>query len=114
MDKRELVAFIKVLLGVLAAFIGIPLLLAGLFVYFVASTVDPTIAGEQQTQGWVDIGSWTTMVGFLLCLSALLCLKRDDRRLPDTSPPKEKICPNCGCTTAKGSKTCEWCGADLK
>ncbi len=41
----------KGLLGGLAVLIGIPLVIGGLFVAVMASTVDPTIAGEQQTQG---------------------------------------------------------------
>jgi hypothetical protein len=33
---------------------------------------------------------------------------------PYQRPLPEKICPNCGCRVADGSKTCRWCGADLK
>ena len=28
--------------------------------------------------------------------------------------PRENLCPNCGCQPTEGSKTCEWCGADVK
>jgi len=29
-------------------------------------------------------------------------------------PPERNLCPNCGCQSTQGSKTCEWCGAHLK
>jgi len=117
MDKRESVAFIKVLLGVLAAFIGIPLLLAGLFVYAVASTVDPEIAGGGQTEGWIQIGFLTASVGALLCFAAWVLLRSEAKSTTQSGAgPREeqRLCSNCGCRVADGSKTCEWCGADVK
>jgi hypothetical protein len=27
---------------------------------------------------------------------------------------RQRLCDNCGCQSARGSKTCEWCGADVK
>lgn len=32
----------------------------------------------------------------------------------DLRRPEEHLCRNCGCQPKEGSKTCEWCGADLK
>jgi hypothetical protein len=29
-------------------------------------------------------------------------------------PVKVRMCDNCGCSVTSKSKTCEWCGADLK
>ena len=32
---------------------------------------------------------------------------------PERIPPRENLCPNCGCQPTPGSKTCKWCGAGL-
>jgi hypothetical protein len=33
---------------------------------------------------------------------------------PEKRPLEENLCPNCLRRAVDGSKTCEWCGADLK
>ena len=30
------------------------------------------------------------------------------------TPIEYVLCPDCGCPVVDGSKTCEWCGADVK
>jgi hypothetical protein len=36
------------------------------------------------------------------------------RGASEVGQSKNWICQNCGCRVADGSKTCKWCGADLK
>ena len=40
--------------------------------------------------------------------------KEESPREKEARPRGQKVCQNCGCRVADGSKTCEWCGADLR
>jgi hypothetical protein len=59
------------------------------------------------------IGFIVSAVGIVMALSG----GKEQDSSPDSlekRPPEEHLCRNCGCRVADGSKTCEWCGADLK
>jgi hypothetical protein len=38
--------------------------------------------------------------------------KEESLREKEARPRGQKLCPNCGCRVANGSKNCRWCGAD--
>jgi fucose 4-O-acetylase-like acetyltransferase len=62
---------LRVVLGVLAGLLGVPLLIGGLFVFIMAGyVIDPTIAGGGQTEGMAAIAFVAASVGALSCLAA--------------------------------------------
>lgn len=90
----------KGLLGVLAVLIGIPLVCFGFFGMIqgcMLSNSEP-----EYSNGIAGYGVMAILLGGLLCWAAWKHTK------------EENVCPNCRCWLADGSKTCEWCGADLK
>jgi hypothetical protein len=73
--QLEEVTNMKGLLGVLAALIGVPLVIGGIVVFAVAVSMDPTIAGGGQNDAWAGMGFLAAFVGSLLCFAAWLLLR---------------------------------------
>jgi len=90
----------KGLLGILAVFIGIPLVCFGLY----GLVVGVALSGSEPefSDGMAGYGMMALLFGGLLCWAAW------------KNTREENICPNCHCWLADGSRTCKCCGADLK
>jgi uncharacterized membrane protein YfcA len=74
-NERRWQSIMKGLLGVLAALFGVPLVIGGLLVFGFSVSIDPTIAGEEQTDFWAGTGFSAASVGALLCFAAWLFLR---------------------------------------
>ena len=68
------VEIIRCFLGALAGLFGIPSVFGGLLVAGVASRMDPSIAGYEQTAGFIRLGLLAAAVGAFLRLAAWLAI----------------------------------------
>ena len=112
----------KRFLGIAAGIAGGLLLIAGIlwtgfYIMYASIPDNEDVPGIDDAIG---MGLLAACLGAFVCWSSRQLLRSSestDQGNPTPSAgrrPEEHLCPNCGCQPTEGSKTCEWCGADLK
>jgi hypothetical protein len=70
-----------------------------------------------QMQACLGLAFVGGVIGLAVFITGIAKAISGDIGSPDSfyqRPLPEKLCPNCGCRVVDGSKTCKWCGADMK
>ena len=103
--------------GCLAAIFGLAILcLAGFGLLSIVGAL--TYEHYEEIPAHMVLTAVAGVVGLVFLVGGMASLSQGEPNDPSASshirPPEERLCPNCGCLPKQSSKTCEWCGADVK